>query len=148
VNLRDPSGLSAIDASFYDGIGGGIKISWDSTGFSFCAEIGVGFGGGVTVDPFEAIDKTSTRAVEEIGLHVGPISARLKGELSKCGLTVEVKRCLGPFCLKGDSDNHRGGEIGGEFKNLGKDWKEAFKEAGPPKIEAKLALKSCRQHLW
>ena len=59
ISMRDPTGLFCIGATLYDGIGGGGQYCRKNGKSSICAEVGVGVGGGVEVDPFGDAQKDS-----------------------------------------------------------------------------------------
>jgi RHS repeat-associated protein len=153
VGLSDTSGLPSVEASLYEGIGVGAKLAVDSNGISFCLEVGLGIGGGVSVDPFESIDKTGVSDVAEATLGIGPVGGTVKAELDDCGnATVEGKGCVGPFCAKRktnlvdpDADPAYGAEVTGD--EFGKNVKDLFKRTGL-KAEAKVAAKGCVAHQW
>ena len=81
ISMRDPSGLFCIGATLYDGVGGGGQYCRKNGKSSICAEVGVGVGGGVAVDPFGDAQKDSLTMQAEIVAKWGPLQAGVGGEL-------------------------------------------------------------------
>ena len=116
VDLVDPSGLASVEASAYDGFGGGGKIAIDGSGMSFCAELGVGIGASVGVDVLEEHDDSSLGVVTEAEAKLAIFRAKAKGELlldydkqrqEDCGpegeAKAEAKVCIGIVCGGGEA---------------------------------------------
>src|SRR5205085_1791525 len=51
VGYVDVTGLWTSGVSGYDVFGGGVSLTSDMSGFKICVEVGVGFGGGIEIDP-------------------------------------------------------------------------------------------------
>ncbi len=99
IGRTDPAGLFTVGGSAYGGVGGGIKLTIDSTGFKVCGELGFGAGASIEVDPFEEVGDVDVKPaiVGEVGL--GPFGAGI--EVSGVGdcFSVNPSFKLGP--LKG-----------------------------------------------
>ena len=155
INMIDPSGLLSLEGSGYGGIGSGGKLSITRKGISVCAEVGLGLGGGLSLDPFEGLESDSRTFLAEAGGKLGPGgSLGIKIELDDCGkATTERKVCLGPFCGKrktefGDPFDKEGADHGMEVSDgIFDGIKNMFKNVGV-KLEGKVAGKTCIQFKW
>jgi RHS repeat-associated protein len=101
VLFVDPVGLWKLGGSLYDGIGAGFSISWDKTGFSYCAEVGFGAGASLDFSPFAKADPTHMYVEASAKISVGPSSFESKVglESSPCGpkLTGSGTESVGPY---------------------------------------------------
>lgn len=162
INRHDPLGLWSMEGSVYAGLGVGGKLAVSMEGISFCYEVGLGAGGGVSVDPLEGIDRDSMSVVGELGFKAWIFGGGGKVELDDCGnLVGEGKGCVGPFCGKrkydalGNEQPQNGFEVSSdvlETINVGREGgvkglKEMYKNVGF-KLEGKVAAKFCVQHKW
>lgn len=162
INRHDPLGLWSMEGSIYAGLGVGGKLAVSMEGISFCYEVGLGAGGGVSVDPLEGIDRDSMSVVGELGFKAWIFGGGGKVELDDCGnLVGEGKGCVGPFCGKrkydalGNEQPQNGFEVSSdvlETINVGREGgvkglKEMYKNVGF-KLEGKVAAKFCVQHKW
>lgn len=104
INLIDPSGLYLLEGSVYLDIGAGGKIAVTTKGISFCIEIGLGLGGGLSYDHFGELDPDSRSVLIEVDAKYGIGSLGIKAELDELGdVTREGEVCFGPLC--GNSGN-------------------------------------------
>jgi hypothetical protein len=69
VGRRDPSGLACIGFSAFALFGAGVDVCMTRNGFSFCGEVGLGFGGGLDLDPAGAL--ASRADADYVKLEVG-----------------------------------------------------------------------------
>jgi len=105
VMLRDPLGLFCIGVSGYDGLGGGISVCITKDGVSGCGEVGVGFGGGVSVNPFGDLAKPGLGASIGAKLKGGPVSLEVGADYTQryngdCGqASPGMKLGLGPVAV-------------------------------------------------
>jgi RHS repeat-associated protein len=128
LNKTDVLGLVSAGFSFYNGIGGGISISFDPQTFAVSAgyEIGVGKGVGIDIDPLGMpfrspesgpaaprgkwfAEESQATLFGEAEFRAGPIraSAGVQSVESKCDGSFDspegqAKICLGPFCIDKD----------------------------------------------
>lgn len=147
VSLRDPLGLFSIAFSTYAGIGAGVKVSVTSQGMSVCAEVGLGVGGGVEINPFGALEKSGDSIKAEAALKYGSVSLGGEIKLDDCGnLTSKLTVGVGPFV----ADTSDGASVSGD--EFGKNVLDDILEAPKPgkdapfgvKPELKVAAESCR----
>jgi RHS repeat-associated protein len=135
LRRRDALGLEAmtLGISFYEGIGGGVSITYNPETGATSGEFEIGIGVGSSIDvnpagesPFGAVETGPAMGEEkgvwfneeskgtlfaEGGIVAGPFRAILgaKSEESPCQngefgeLSNESKGCFGPFCLNKDS---------------------------------------------
>jgi RHS repeat-associated protein len=136
VNHTDPTGLFGVGVSAYDVLGGGIRLTIDSTGFKICGELGVGIGASLELDPLEEVGDVSTK-VKLIGeVSLGPIGAGLELGSSGGCLTLDPSVKLGP--VKAKFEGKSGDFTGTEESNFDFDLN----------AEAKLAEQFCGGMLW
>jgi len=87
VNYRDPTGLFCIGGSVFSGFGIGATLCMADGHFSLCGELGIGLGGGFSIDPFgeaaSAADAYYTKV--EVGGACGPLTAGFSAKLNSCG---------------------------------------------------------------
>ena len=87
VNLRDPSGLICIGASAYAVAGAGSKLCYKDGKWSACLEVGLGAGGGLSLDLFgktaPRADADYVNATASVGCGPAQLSVGLK--LNDCG---------------------------------------------------------------
>ncbi|MDH5300736.1 MAG: hypothetical protein OEW58_05170 [Gammaproteobacteria bacterium] len=132
VNHTDPSGLFSVGGSLYDGVGGGLRLTIDSTGFKICGEVGFGIGGSLDIDPNEAVGDVDIKPsiVGEVGL--GPFGAGVEiGGVGDC-FSIDPSIKVGPF--KGKFE----GITEGNYKGL-----DSTTFDIPLKAEAKIAGQLC-----
>ena len=86
INFRDPTGLFCVGASAFDGFGGGIKACMKGGDWSFCGEVGIGFGGGAELDFNGGVASAtdSLYASASVGAGCGPFSVGLGAKLNSC----------------------------------------------------------------
>jgi RHS repeat-associated protein len=154
VNKIDPVGLFSFGASAYDGLGGGIKLAITGEGISFCAEVGIGGGESIEVDPSGGLDKDGVSLDAAVSLKAGPlggfeVGSSLKGE---CQLENKAKGCLGPLCVEGTyKDGQWQPRTGkaetsiGDFTALAT---KSLAEAAKFKLEGKVVGNFCAAGKW
>jgi RHS repeat-associated protein len=153
VGLVDRSGLAvSVGGSLYEGIGAGAKLTIGLDGrLSFCTEVGLGIGGGVSLDPFADLDPEQVSTVAGVEVKSGIVSAGIELELDPCSLTHQEEVCVAIFCVKQEGEvGQDGTELGGELnhlEDLADGIRNLFKSAGA-KIEGRVATKSCVQVNW
>jgi RHS repeat-associated protein len=148
VSLRDPSGLFCVGATLYDGVGGGGQFCRSNGKNSFCAEVGVGVGGGVAVEPFGDAKKDSLVLQAELTGKWGPLQAGVGAELDmdcfhakgyvKGGLAV------GGLQAKIDTDGKASWQSSGKSKSSydGSGTRNSDGSWGT-KLEGKIAMRKC-----
>jgi RHS repeat-associated protein len=94
VSLRDPSGLFCVGYSYYTGYGAGGKFCFNLDGtVQACGEVGIGVGGGVSIDlNASAKEGVSNYVKGEASVGCGPVSAGVNASLDNCG---NAKVCAG-----------------------------------------------------
>jgi RHS repeat-associated protein len=96
ATLTDPTGLVCVGFSAYEGVGGGVQLCRDNTledaNWSWCAELGVGLGGGVDVDLAGGAAETG-----------GTIAAELTSRMGWAGGTVGAELDLDCMNIKGSA---------------------------------------------
>jgi RHS repeat-associated protein len=98
IKYRDPLGLICVNASLYQGFGGGVGFCIDDEGASVCAEVGLGVGASLEIDNKGELEETGTELVGEISIGIGPGELGLGAALNDDGcfkLTPKAK--LGPI---------------------------------------------------
>ena len=91
AQLADPWGLFSIGLNTYDGIGGGLRLTFTRQGFSWCGELGFGAGTSFELDPSSGLDKEGGSLKAETGVEIGPlISTKLKGQISLDGCQGKI----------------------------------------------------------
>jgi RHS repeat-associated protein len=150
VNHTDPAGLWSGGLSAYEGVGGGIKLSFTDEGMSWCGELGFGAGVSAEFDPSSKLDE------ETIGLFAsakidffGLANIGVKGEVTNpCGLGAGPRDgdydtkfapegCVAWVCTNGDT-------VKGKF-NPTKLMPKFKPEIG---ASAKAGFKVCQQIKW
>ena len=104
VNHRDPTGMVCIGFEAFQVEGGGAEFCADATGVSTCIKGGVGFGGGLDVDPGGRPRQPGVSIDAKAGLNFGPARVGVKGNfpLDKCQKTTwSVGGGVGTFELGG-----------------------------------------------
>jgi RHS repeat-associated protein len=100
----DPFGLGKVSASVYDGVGGGVSVSWDSHGVSYCAEVGAGAGASLSYSPFANADPTKQYLEASAKASLGPssIEAKIGVESAPCGTNGKFSGSItsGPLTLQ------------------------------------------------
>ncbi|WP_158299421.1 carboxypeptidase regulatory-like domain-containing protein [Paenibacillus antri] len=154
VLLRDPCGLFCIGGSAYSGLGGGGKVCITDEGVSACAEVGLGVGGGLEINPFEDLSNTELVAEATGKASWGPasisagykVTSAFNGDCMAVSPLAKVE--LGPlgYDFMSPSESSLALEAG-HFETDAKDWKNLFKSSGA-KAEAALKAKGCAQYKW
>jgi uncharacterized protein RhaS with RHS repeats len=109
ATLTDPTGLVCVGFSAYEGLGGGVQLCRDNTienaSWSWCAEFGVGLGGGVDVDLAGGAAETGGSMVAELTARSGWAGGTLGAELDlDCmNLKGSAKYQYGPVAVGADS---------------------------------------------
>jgi len=143
IGRRDESGLFSIGFSGYAGVGGGAKLSWEpGKGFSVCAEVGLGGGGGFELDLDGKVDGDKDTVGAELSVEVGPIGAGAKWELDDCGnMKLEAKGKIGPAEFSTDGEDKLAADPL-DFPDLLELMDAALDSK--VKIQGKVAAQSCR----
>lgn len=92
INLKDPTGLFCMGFSAYEGVGGGAKLCSDEKGMTICAEVGVGLGASIDVEPIGNGGNKGTLIAEVVG-ECGPISGGLGVQMNHCGQVSVQPKC-------------------------------------------------------
>ena len=98
VNRIDPTGFFSVGLSGYGGWGGGIELAWvPGEGFSACAQMGIGAGGGLELKPFGGLADPGVSIKAEITNSALGAKMKVSGELlkGKCGLTFKKDGGMG-----------------------------------------------------
>jgi len=148
----DPSGLWSVEASAYEGIGGGFKFSKTDEGFSLCAEAGFGVGEEVEVEPNGELERDRNVTVAKLSLGVGPLTeVELSTELEGCDgdldTTSKVKGCWLMYCQEGGGDHSVHTDPGEAAKHIEDGLGKGLRD-NRLKVEGKLAGKFCQQVRW
>jgi len=136
VSKRDPSGLICVGGGIYSIGGGGGKLCYDNGKWSLCLEIGLGVGGGISLDldastaPRSDADYVEAKA----SIGCGPFKTTTGLKLDDCGnFLLSSEQQFGVYKKKREK-NFTTGEIkdsdSGELSQAAKDPKDAGK---PPK---------------
>jgi RHS repeat-associated protein len=121
VGQRDVSGLFSLSISGYEGVGGGLGIGITSQGISLCGEVGFGFGGGASVDPFGGLAAEGNTLIAQVGVDCGPLSLSAGVSLNHCGdLSAGASGSLsaGPVSVGIDSSGNTWAGLSGELGPL------------------------------
>ena len=146
----DPLGLGKISVSGYDGIGGGVSISWGKDGFSFCAEVGVGEGVDASYSPNAPADPSHVYEEASYKMTAGPYSEEFKVgiESSPCGpkVTASGSASYGPGSVEVSAEapvndlTHVETNVDPSVSLNPEDWKAGQTEVGE---EAKAVVGGC-----
>jgi RHS repeat-associated protein len=145
ASATDPGGLWSIEASAYDGIGGGLKFQKTKDGIAICSEIGFGVGEEIEFEPSkedEELERDRNVTAAKLSLGAGPFTElELSSEFEECDGELQakpkVKGCWLAVCQDGSGDRSAHTDPGqGHKPDLG------------PKLEGKLAAKFCQQARW
>jgi RHS repeat-associated protein len=150
---RDPTGLFCMGGSGYAGIGGGVQFCGDSEGFAVCAEIGLGAGGGLDVQPFADVpgDSTEVEASAKAAVPGGGLEGG--GKLNSCGELSGIGNLgAGPLTYdltKGeDASNTKATAFGDSASDLMDTISNAARRGLTVKAEGKVAARRCRGGSW
>ncbi|MEM6925633.1 MAG: RHS repeat-associated core domain-containing protein [Myxococcota bacterium] len=92
VTFSDPYGLFSVGGSFYEGFGGGIDITVTGDGIGVCGNLGFGFGGGVSLDPFSGLPDPGLSLRTQITGGVGPVAISANWVGDDCGRGGGIRR--------------------------------------------------------
>src|SRR6056297_2764859 len=85
VQYRDPSGLFCVGGELFKGIGGGGEVCYKDGKASACAEVGLGVGGGLKLQPRADPKKSELFVQGEIGVGAGPLGVSASTKFTNCG---------------------------------------------------------------
>ena len=152
IGYRDPTGLLCIGGSFFEGLGGGGSLCIDSGGISACAEVGVGVGGGLDVDPFGSHEDSGVSAGASASAGCGGVSvgANVSVPLGPCGGSPSwgAGGGGGPFSVGYGSDGPSV-SAGGSWGDLNQPVnKGSFSPSSKCGVEASATIKGCVGTDW
>jgi RHS repeat-associated protein len=156
VSLVDRSGAFSIEGSFYQGIGGGGKLAVTSEGFSFCTEVGVGFGVSAGVSLDGGLDPTGHTGFAELQAGVGQFALALRGQQDLvhggCPSQLSFKACalacgtFEVFPQEGDGMVRPADGLPSFEPQLESNLKPSSPKA--LSIQAKMGISSCASFSW
>ncbi|WP_395847176.1 RHS repeat-associated core domain-containing protein [Cystobacter fuscus] len=86
VNLLDPTGLASVGYSSYAGMGFGFEFAWwPGEGYSVCYQMGVGGGGGFSVNPYGTLAASGVSLNTEISGSALGFKAKIGSKRPFCG---------------------------------------------------------------
>jgi RHS repeat-associated protein len=135
----DAAGLAVtLGFSAYEGLGGGVSITFDWTGFKVCGEVGVGVGGGFEGGWESEVGDVNTNVslLADASAKLGPVKIGGGAEVNLGTGCAKGKGTLGPVQFTAI----KGNDITGVKGKIGIDGLDQKLGAG---IGAKLAVKAC-----
>lgn len=160
VLRRDPLGLFCVGGSAYGGLGGGAKACFDKKGFSVCAELGVGAGSSVDLQPLGNTDGNFFGFTGGVKAGLGPLSVGCEGDYgvdldkvgrSPCSIFKNGDCKGGAFGIEGSPFS---GPSSGNFdpmdfaKALGLNKGEDGEGGHLFQLQGKAAVKGCQNASW